>query len=257
MLTDLINDCYDSLNSTDIYVLKEILALKVNIDKIGIEELAKQCNTSKSTIMRLTKKIGFSGYSEFKNYIKWEKNTSKNDFKGDLLAPIKSDFEETLKQLEETNQMQELVKEIYRCNNIILFGTGVGQRYCAMELQRLFMQVNKHMYLIDGVEEFLLSSKGLGKNDLVIIFSLSGNANLIENALHILKLNCTKIASITNRQKNKLSSLSDYRLYITSSPLEIENGLIHNSFINFFVVVEFLFREYFKYQREVEEVETF
>lgn len=253
MLTDLINDSYDKLNPTDIYVLEKIVSMAKKLDKVGIEELAKLCNTSKSTIMRLTKKLGFSGYSEFKNYIKWEKTQKQNaELSDSLFHCINSDFIETMKQVEDTNQIEKLVKKIYDSNTIILYGTGVGQRYCAMEMQRLFMQINKHMYLIDGQEEFYLSSKGLGKQDLVIIFSLSGNANFIEDTLHTLKLNGTMIASITNMQQNKLSTLSDFRLYMVSSPLEIENGLIHNSFSNFFVVIEYLFRSYFKYKTEVE-----
>ena len=251
MLTDLINEYYDTLNPTDIYVLEKILKLESSIDHIGIEELAKLCNTSKSTIMRIAKKVGFSGYSDFKSYIKWERCGEKNIEKTDLFGPIAYDFSETVKQMENSNQLKTLVKEIYDSNTVVLFGTGVGQRYCAEEMQRLFMQTNKHMYLIDGKEEFVLSSKGLGEGALVIVFSLSGNANFIEEALQVLKINGAKLASITNLQPNKLSSYADYRLYAVTSPLNLSNGLIHNSFIDFFVVIEYLFREFCKYQDEI------
>ena len=55
-------------------------------------------------------------------------------------------------------------------------------------------------------------------------------------------------------QQNKLSTLADYRLYMFSSPLEVEQKLIHNSFSNAYVVIEYLFRAYFKYKIEVENV---
>lgn len=83
---------------------------------------------------------------------------------------------------------------------------------------------------------------------------MSGDAKGLEDVLHILKLNKVTIVSITNMQQNKLSTLADYRLYMFSSPLELEQKLIHNSFSNAYVVIEYLFRAYFKYKTEVENV---
>lgn len=49
---------------------KEIIAYMLNnpeqIKKLSITELADITFTSKSTVLRLVKKLGFSGYSEFK-----------------------------------------------------------------------------------------------------------------------------------------------------------------------------------------------
>lgn len=255
MLTELINKYYERLNETDIYILERIVSNESKLSNIGIEELAKLCNTSKSTIMRLTKKIGFSGYSEFKNYLKWEnKNNANSDINSELFSIMNTDFQATMKLLEDSLSIQEVAKKIYGSNMILLYSTGVGQKYCASEMQRLFMQLNKHMYRADGYEEFSLSSKNLKENDLVFIFSLSGDAKGLEDVLHILKLNKVTIVSITNMQQNKLSTLADYRLYMFSSPLELEQKLIHNSFSNAYVVIEYLFRAYFKYKTEVENV---
>lgn len=255
MLTELINKYYERLNETDIYILERIVSNENKLSSIGIEELAKLCNTSKSTIMRLTKKIGFSGYSEFKNYLKWEnKNNTNSEINNELFSAMNTDFQATMRLLEDSLSIQEVVKKIYDSNMILLYSTGVGQKYCASEMQRLFMQLNKHMYRADGYEEFNLSSKNLKENDLVFIFSLSGDAKGLEDVLHILKLNKVTIVSITNMQQNKLSTLADYRLYMFSSPLEVEQKLIHNSFSNAYVVIEYLFRAYFKYKTEVENV---
>ena len=71
MLSDLINENYKKLNDADLYSLKRIETIGKDIEKMNIEQVASHCDTSKSSILRLTQKLGFSGYSEFKNYIKW------------------------------------------------------------------------------------------------------------------------------------------------------------------------------------------
>ncbi|MDY4308061.1 hypothetical protein SNF32_15765 [Enterococcus mundtii] len=37
---------------------------------MSINELAKQCNVSRTTIMRFCQKLGFDGFSEFKYHLK-------------------------------------------------------------------------------------------------------------------------------------------------------------------------------------------
>lgn len=250
MLSEIINSHYDSFNQTDFYIIKAILSMHDQIEKMGIEELAKKCNTSKSSIMRLTQKLGFSGYSEFKNYVKWENHQKETKSVVNIFDHIKDDFQKTILQVEDSTKLEMLTKKIKNSKQIILYGTGQAQRYCAMEMQRLFMLVNKHMYYIGASDEFRLTCKNLDQDDLVIILSLSGNVKKIKETLQILKLNNVEVASITNMQNNELSGLSDYRLYAVSSPMEIENGLIHNSFINFFVIVEYLFRNYVQISKE-------
>ena len=112
MLTELINKYYERLNEMDIYILERIVSNESKLSNIGIEELAKLCNTSKSTIMRLTKKIGFSGYSEFKNYLKWEnKNNANSDINSELFSIMNTDFQATMKLLEDSLSIQEVAKK--------------------------------------------------------------------------------------------------------------------------------------------------
>lgn len=245
MLSDLINENYKKLNDMDLYSLKYIMKNSQKIEKMNIEQLAIQCSTSKSSILRLTQKLGFSGYSEFKNYLKWKNQNPTADYH-DLYSELKADFENTCLHLENSNQLESVVKLIKNSDQVFVYGTGQAQRYCAMELQRLFMQVNKYIYYVGASDEFRLVAKGLEKGSVVIILSLSGDIKKIRDVVQIMKLRDIKLISITNFQNNELAALADYRLYAVSSPIQIEKKLIHNSFANFFVVTEYLFREYLK-----------
>ena len=140
MLVDLINKNYKALSDADLYSLKCIVEIGKAIEKMSIEQLASQCDTSKSSILRLTQKLGFSGYSEFKNYIKWESPKSVTDV--EICSDIKADFNNTCIHLENSNQLREIAQLIKDSNQVLVYGTGQAQRYCAMEFQRLFMQIN-------------------------------------------------------------------------------------------------------------------
>ena len=93
MLLDLINKNYKTLSDADLYSLKCIVEIGKGIEKMSIEQLASQCDTSKSSILRLTQKLGFSGYSEFKNYIKWESPKSVENV--ETYPDLKADFNNT------------------------------------------------------------------------------------------------------------------------------------------------------------------
>ena len=95
-------------------------------------------------------------------------------------------------------------------------------------------------------DEFRLLAKGLKKGSTVIIISLSGDMKKIEDIVRMMKLKDIKIISLTNFHNNELAAIADYRLYAVSSEIPIGDNLIHNSFVDFFVVIEYLFREYLK-----------
>lgn len=245
MLIEIVNSNYDKLNDSDIQSLSIIMENAPQIARMSIEEAAKKCNTSKSTILRLTQKLGFSGYSEFKSCLKWE-NQSQEINHQDAFENIRKDFMTTCQQLESSSNLGKVAECIYSAQNVVLYGTGQAQRYCAMEMQRLFMEVNKYIYHVGASDEFCMLSKNLGPDDLVIILSLSGNTNKIKDTLRLLKLKDVKMACITNLQNNPLTSMCDYHLYAVSSPIKLGENLTHNSFMNFLTAIEYIFLAYLK-----------
>lgn len=251
MMYELINKNYNKLNESDIQTLSIILKNANTIKDANILQVAQICNTSKSTILRVTQKLGFSGFSEFKSYLKWEtKITHEKKFDNDI-ENLKQDFFNTCQHLESSIQVKNVVEDLHRAKTIAIYGTGQAQRYFAMEMQRMFMQINKYIYYIGATDEFNMIAKRLSSDDHVIILSLSGNTKKIEDALHLLRLNGVGITSITNFQNNNLSRMSNNQLYAMSSPVQINKNTHHNSFINYLTVIEYIFLSYLsKYQIE-------
>ena len=226
MLIEAINKNYDKLNASDMQSLTIIMDDLYAIKDMNIEELAKKCNTSKSTILRLTQKLGFSGFSEFKSCIKWDNADKFKKKDTSDIQNIKLDFLSTCQQMETSTDLKDIVKLIHLSKNVVVYGTGQAQRYCAMEMQRMFMEVNKYIYYIGASDEF---------------------------RMQLLHLKGVKTASITNFHNNPLASLCDYRLYAVSSAVPLAGNVDHNSFVNFLTVLEYIFLSYL---REVDKQKT-
>ena len=71
MLDEMVNSHYDQLNENDLYIWQYIYHHKSDCQKMSIQELARTCNVSHTSIIRFCKKIGLDGYSELKIHLKW------------------------------------------------------------------------------------------------------------------------------------------------------------------------------------------
>lgn len=80
MFTRIGIDTINSLTISELDILRFIDNNKKEILKMSIQDLSKAVFFSTTSIMRLCKKIGFSGFSELKFYVKEEiKKNEENE----------------------------------------------------------------------------------------------------------------------------------------------------------------------------------
>ena len=245
MLMEIVNKNYKKLNATDINVLTYIVQHGSSVTDMGIEALAKECFTSKSTVLRLVQKLGFSGFSDFKSYIKWENENGavKQDYRN-RLDVVGRDLSQTIRTLRGSADVVAIAQAIAQANTVVLFGTGEAQRYCAREMQRCFMELGVYLYYVGAREELNMLMKMLRMNDLVVFISLSGDAKGLDEALHTASVCGIRTASITNFAVNELAERCDYNVYATCTPVAVKRTVEHSSFASFFVAVESIFTHY-------------
>ena len=110
-LEGIINEHFNELNENEKAIIEYIIKNKANCQEMTIIELAKETLTSKSSILRLTQKLGFSGYSEFKYSIR--KDISKKNVTGekqDLYSLQIKDIEATKKIFEPKMIIEEKIQ---------------------------------------------------------------------------------------------------------------------------------------------------
>lgn len=119
-LEELINQHYSKLNDNDFHILKYILNHKHTCYHLGIDALAKACSVSRSSILRLAQKLGFSGYSEFRVFLKWEDQPEEGESMS--FQKLLDDIEANLKFLR-TKDMTDMCQLIDEADRIFVYGS--------------------------------------------------------------------------------------------------------------------------------------
>lgn len=249
-LEELINNKYSKLNENDLHILGYILNNKEKCSTLSINELAKLCNVSRTTVLRTVQKLGFEGYSEFKVYLKWqvEKNKKVNN---SSLNEFYLDLYKTIKMLKDTD-FNRISKLIDNAERIFVYGTGAAQKIVAQELKRTFLAVQKYFYVIEGSTELNIIAQSITQKDLLIIISLSGNTENILNCINELSIKKIPIISITRLGNNRLSTIANYNLYTCISTLSITGNRNVETFSPYFILNDVLFREYIQYRQSLD-----
>ncbi|MDH6365514.1 RpiR family glv operon transcriptional regulator [Enterococcus sp. PF1-24] len=249
---DLIHQNYDLLSDTDLEISRFISENKQKIKNLSVKEFAYQSLSSKSSVIRFAQKLGFTGYSEMRNFLKWEMGETVIAEESAFRSQVLQDTKKTIAYIEESD-WTEIYQKIDNCRQIYVISTGVTQRSQAAELQRLFLLIDKPLQIIQGdgqSNEFKRITENLKAEDLLFLLSLSGeNKNLVE-VLNILTLKKAPIISITNLKDNWLSGQADYNLYASSSRSPLPQDWWLQTAATFFLLIEAFAFGYVDYQRQ-------
>ena len=126
-LDGIINDNYTKLNNLDFHILNFIQNNQHLSATLSIAKLAERCNVSTATVLRMTQKLNFSGYSEFKYFLKND-DAQEETQDIDAIEVINQDIAQTIKMFRQNGQIEEIYKKIDEAENIYAYGTGQGQR---------------------------------------------------------------------------------------------------------------------------------
>lgn len=245
MLTEIINDNYENLSATEIIVLQYIINNLIEVSNMHIDTLAKHCSVSRTSIYRLTRKLNFSGYSEFKNYIRWTNSGDGAPKETNQFRHIKEDADRTFNNSETSISVKNVINTIHDSDNVFVFGTGQAQYYCAQEFQRVFSQIGKFTYVIKALDELELVAKSFSENTVLVVISLSGDTKNLLTVLNQCKINKTTIVSLTNFSDNSLAHASQHNLYANTRPMNIGSNISHYSFAPFYMVIDYIFVSYY------------
>ncbi|TVP93034.1 MAG: MurR/RpiR family transcriptional regulator [Alkalibacterium sp.] len=245
MLHELINKYAEFLTDNDYHILSYVEKEPERVANMTIMELSQQCNMSKSSILRMTKKLGFSGYSEFKYYLK--ESSAKNDSSGNVFELSENDIKRTV-QLFDNQDKQPIYSLIDEAETIYAYGTGWGQQNALQELSRYLLSMDKRVYLIPSLRELQVASKNMSSDDLVIIASLSGDLDEVTSDLKKISHQGVPTLSITSFKNNHLAELSTYQLYFQSTDFGFAYNVAHKSFIGLHAIIDLLVRGYLDYK---------
>lgn len=242
----IINENYSKLNDIDLHILHFVQTNLKLCTTISIADLARKCNVSTATVLRTTQKLDFSGYSEFKFFLK--NDTEKvNVSTLDMIEIISQDISQTIKLFKQNKEINEICRIIDKSDNIYAYGTGHGQRLMLQEFARCFLNVNKNIILIPSLTELKIIKKFMKKTDLLFIASWSGNIDKYRDILSNLEVLGIPMISITCLNNNDLSAMSKYNLYFQSSTMDKDMNINRSSYLTLHLILHLLYDGYIDY----------
>ncbi|MCL1944526.1 MAG: MurR/RpiR family transcriptional regulator [Firmicutes bacterium] len=250
-LSNLINRQYLHLNENERQICHFILANKQEVASNNISCLSQRCHCSNSTVHRLLKKLGFSGFSEFKFSLKLEleQNTCEDEISSANLIEWQLQDIVATQKLCLQSDIKSIVLKMFEAKNIYGYGTGSGQHNALRELNRSLMSIGKYINIIPAKKEFDLVMPSMSSQDFIIIISLSGETEGLKPNIITLSQYKIPILSITHFNDNFLARNSSYNLYYQATVLSKTKDRDLISMLSLSVVCDMLYREFINYLR--------
>lgn len=210
------------LNDSDDSIIEYITIHRNDINKISIQKIANDLFISPNTIMRLSKKLGYSGFSELKFSLHNEDIPNTNQtVTSQIFDGIPVNITKTL-DINDGNDIEKLVSMMTLDGKIMFVGVGDSVYFCELfgrYLRCLNRKVEYYQQIHDS--EYMLNS--YTSKDLIIVISASGETKrLVELAKKAKSMN-VKIACMTHYGTNSLSEIADLQICFWGEKRRVNN----------------------------------
>jgi len=203
----------------------------------GLKEVAVSAGVSEAMIVKIVKKVGFSGFREFRLALTTYNNSdtaglyseiSPDDTSREIVEKVfrtaKQALEETLAILDITG-FDRAASILHSARHRDFYGIG-GSAQIARDAAHKFLRIGLRASVHDDAHMMLMSASVLGPEDCVLAFSHSGTTRAVLEPLEIARDKGARTIAITNYVDSPISSLVDVVLCSTAqgSPLLGENA---------------------------------
>lgn len=207
---------YHTLSLKEKEIADYIVQHKSSIQNINIRELADHTHSSTSTITRFCKKIHCDSFVDFK--IRLSREANKPSGESNSFTQVQNIYNEIVNSTADMMHQEDfenVVQMIKTAKRVQVYGLG-SSGLSALEFKYRLMRMNITIDAMTDSHMMIMSAALLGKNDLIIGLSNSGQTTEIIDALKIGKRNGVATISITNYKHTPLTDISDISLYTPS-----------------------------------------
>ena len=234
---------YDALTSSEKKVLKYLTDNIADIPYLNINELVAKTFVSKTVIINLSQKLGFSGFKELKfqisNHILTENKKDKvnsSSYKKQLEKNITKSF-----TLINEEQIHDCAKLLRNSRNIFIVTRGTSKAV-GYYLEHLLFALGLHCFFINDYNLSDTFTRLVNKDDTVIFISLSGGTKKIIETAKIVQLKEANIISMTAFHTNELTTYANNTLFCFSDNYDTKKDDT-KSRIGFFILADLLINE--------------
>lgn len=220
---------YENLKSAEKHAADYVLKNPKRISSLTINEFAQEAGCSESTVVRLSKRLGYEGYPEMKEdfeYLADNDNSNDDVYEYEYKDIHKEDpediildklFSAAITSIKDTHQIldktdfKKAIDVITKSKKIMFVGVG-DAALVAMEAYQKFLRIGYTAYAAFDHDLQLIMASKLEKDDVLLVISHSGRSKSIIDVVKEAQAHGAKIISITNFPFSQLAKKSDINL---------------------------------------------
>jgi len=247
------------LNRTERDLFDYVVKNMGEVKHMSIQKFAAGKFLSTTTIFRFTKKLGFSGYSDFINSLLVTSHIHE-DTASTLAVTGPGYSEDYLKNAIEAVRVMskpriEKVIDLLSLDPNIYILTDDNTHAIGQYCERLFIGLGFHAYFPETAYQMHNLVNRIRGGDMILALSYSGDdAVMIDFIERVLLRERPHLLSITRADNNTLESLSDTNFYVFADELQI-GGMCLRSSVTMLMIVELLVYEFISRKEQLSETQ--
>lgn len=234
-----LQELMDSFSPAEQRVAAYFLEYRTQLAGTPIQEVARACSTSQTTVVRLCKLAGYKGFKDFLLALSANLAVKKESplaltypdvqAGSDLYHIIEDMTKRNVEALQSTMQVlsyQELekaVQAVHQAKRVDFYGMGTSG-LVALDAQHKFLRINKMSLTTLDPHVQVVSAASLQKGDAAVFFSYSGETSDTLATMQVARQAGATIISITKYAPNTLSERSDIFLHVASPEGTVRTG---------------------------------
>lgn len=238
-------------------VLQHILNDPENAAQCTIRRMAELSYTSPSTVVRLCRKLGFSGFREMQKALvaelvvrrqsrqDQEKRLDHDSLLSEIINKVTfrniSCLEESMRLVEQ-DTVCRCVDLICRSSTVLLFGMGASY-LVAQDAYMKFIRADKRCSCCEDIHVQYVLARNATPEDVAIVVSYSGCTEEVNRCARCLKQQGTPIIAITRFVSSPLAQMADCCLYVMATEELFRSGAM-SSRISQLNMVDILYTAY-------------
>ena len=213
-----------SLSNTEQRII-EWMMTKGNLKpRTSIKEVAEELSVSEPLLVKVSKKLGYSGFREIRKALlsyfdalpfDKEQELSEKDNVENIIEKVFNNSVQALKEAQsivDAKIISKAAEWIFHANRIVILGVG-GSAIVGEDFEHKLLRIGIHSHTYSDNHLMVMVASQLKENDVVIAISQSGNTAEICNAILVAKKNQAKIICITNNHQSELAEISDLSIF--------------------------------------------
>lgn len=234
-----------TLNQSERKLLEFIVKNSRDVKDMSIRELSSACYVSTTTILRFVRKLGFSGYREFSESMRFSYSRTRDDripdviWEGRYATEYVKNLAESIRVLSKET-VSRLCAAMRPEAHVWCVGEGLD-REPAHYAFRMMSALGYEASCPADELELATAARRFGKDDVALVFSISGESPLAVGFMQTVQsaIDDPVIATFTQSANNTIQALSSYDFYVFSEHIVLD-GIDFSSRVSMMAIVDLI-----------------